>query len=81
MRVIAIRCAVRIGEATHGSADNALQFNPAETDAGVGGGREERHGHPVAAVQADPGIASRAIQCLLLYHHPIKQAGRPVGKR
>ena len=46
----------------------ALQVNPAETDAGVGRRREESHGHPVAAVQADPGITRRAIECLLLYH-------------
>ena len=44
----------------------ALQVHAAEADAGVGRGRQEGHGHPVAAVQADAGIARRAIECLLL---------------
>ena len=59
----------------------ALQVHAPEADAGVGRGRKKRHRHPVAAVQADPGIARVAIKCLLLYHDPIKQAVRPLGKR
>src|ERR1035441_5115557 len=59
----------------------ALQVHPAEPDAAVGRCREKSHGHPVAAVQADPRIARGAIKCLLLYHGPIKQPARPLGKR
>src|ERR1035441_32736 len=39
----------------------ALQVHPAEPDARVGRRREKGHGHPVAAVQANPGIARGAI--------------------
>jgi hypothetical protein len=45
-----------------------IKIDAAEADAGIGRGREERHVHPVAAMQADARITDRAAQGLLLQH-------------
>jgi hypothetical protein len=58
----------------------AFQVNAPETDARIGRGRQKRHRHPVAAMQADTGKTAGAIECLLLQHSGIKQAICRVGK-
>ncbi len=45
---------------------SAFQVHPPEPDACIRRGRQKRHRHPVAAVQADARETRRTTQCLLL---------------
>ena len=59
----------------------SFEVHPTKSDAGIGGGGQKGHRHPISAVQTYARKDGGAIECLLLQHRGIKQAASRLGKR
>lgn len=57
-----------------------FKIHATKSYAGIGRRGQNRHVHPIAAVQADAGKAGGFVQSLLIEHEQIRQNATAIGK-